>query len=88
VLCGKTYANPASAVIVAGVHPPNSRYEVVLFAGLGAEATWHCVQRLPDKDVPVVTEVLLMAAGEAPKCLIAQSRDQGSGVRGQPDKSP
>jgi hypothetical protein len=73
VLRGERYANPASAVVAAGEHPTNPRYQVVLYAGLSAEATWHCVQRLPEADWPnpaVVCEVLLMAAGEAPKPLV------------------
>ena len=59
VLRGETYAHPGSAVVVAGSNPLNPRYSVVVFAGLGAEATWQCVQRLPDDEL--VTEALLMA---------------------------
>jgi Phospholipase B len=70
VLRGETYAHPGSAVVVAGSHPLNSRYSVVVFAGLGAEATWQCVQRLPDDEL--VTEALLMPAGSsAPRAIIA-----------------
>jgi hypothetical protein len=71
VLRGETYADPGSAVVVAGSNPLNARYSVVVFAGLGAEATWQCVQRLPDDDC--VSEALLMAAGSAPKALIASA---------------
>jgi hypothetical protein len=71
VLRGETYAHPGSAVVVAGGNPLNPRYSVVVFAGLGAEATWQCVQRLPDEEL--VTEALLMAAGASPKAVIASA---------------
>ena len=35
-----------TAVIVAGENPFSPRFGVVLFAGLGAESTWHCVEEL------------------------------------------
>ncbi len=72
-LRGTTYAHPASAVVVAGDHPTNKRYQVVLYAGLSAEATWHCVQRLPDEErgSGLVTDALLMPAGEAPRQVVA-----------------
>ncbi len=47
VLRGESYAHAGSAVVVAGDNPLSPRYSVVVFAGLGAEATWQCVQRLP-----------------------------------------
>jgi hypothetical protein len=71
VLRGETYAHAGSAVIVAGSNPLNPRYSVVVFAGLGAEATWQCVQRLPEEESTPDTEALLMAAGSAPKPVIA-----------------
>ncbi len=71
-LRGDTYAHPGSAVVVAGSNPLNPRYSVVVFAGLGAEATWQCVQRLPEDDF--TGESLLMAAGSAaPKAIIASA---------------
>ncbi len=76
VLRKDTYAHAASAVVAAGENPFNPRYSVVVYAGLGAEATWHCVQRLPDKDKAPATEVLLMAAGLAPKAIIATDPSQ------------
>ena len=73
VLKDKTYAHAGSAVVAAGGNPLNPRYSVVIYAGLGAEATWHCVRRLPEGywTEPPTTEVLLMAAGSAPKAVIA-----------------
>jgi hypothetical protein len=74
VVRGQTYAHPGSAVVAAGSNPLNPRYSMVAYAGLGAEATWHSVQRLPDggfDEGPLATEVLLLAAGSAPKPVIA-----------------
>jgi hypothetical protein len=75
VLRGETYAHAGSAVVTAGSNLMNPRYSVVAYAGLSAEATWQCVQRLPDRDPedgpPLATDALLMAAGSAPKPVIA-----------------
>jgi len=46
----ETFAHAGSSVIVAGDNPLNPRFSVVAFAGLSAEATWKCVQSLPDED--------------------------------------
>lgn len=72
-LRGVTYAHPGSAVIVAGDNPASPRYSLVLFAGLGAESTWHSVQRIPDDErTPGLgADAVLMAAGEAPKPMVA-----------------
>ena len=48
----ETYAHPGSAVIAAGENPMNSRYSVVIYAGLGAEATWKCVQHHDPEGLP------------------------------------
>jgi len=40
-LRGQTYAHAGTAAIVAGENPTNPRFEIVVYAGLGAEATWH-----------------------------------------------
>ncbi len=61
----ETYANPGSAVIVAGDNPRNPRYSAVVYAGLGAEATWKCVQHLEGDEVPP-PQVLLLPAGRKP----------------------
>ena len=49
VLRGETYAHPSSAVIAAGGNPLNPRCEVVVFAGLSAEATRRCVLKIGDR---------------------------------------
>jgi hypothetical protein len=69
---GKTYAHPASAVVAAGGNPADPRYSAVVYAGLSAEATWRCVQRLPEEGsaaAALCAEVLLMPAGEQPEPL-------------------
>ncbi len=68
ILKGETYAHPGTAVIVSGDNPLNPRYEVVLFAGLGAEATWHCVEHLGGRHA----EVVLLAEGASPRGVIAR----------------
>ena len=50
---GQTYAHPGTAVIAAGDNPLSPRFQVVLFAGLSAEATWHCVDQLGTRPVIV-----------------------------------
>ncbi len=37
----ETYAHDGSAAIAAAVHPGDTRYSIVLFAGLSSEATYH-----------------------------------------------
>jgi len=61
----KTYAHADSAVIAAADNPLNSRYSAVIYAGLGAHATWKCVQHLEDDEIPS-PQVLLTPAGRKP----------------------
>ena len=65
-LRGETYAHPATAVVAAGENPLNPRFEVVLHAGLSAEATWRCVQEIGSRESPPA-EVLLLAQGASPR---------------------
>src|SRR5262249_23151666 len=51
-----------SAVIVAGENPLNPRYSVVVYAGLGAQATWKSVQHLDPEELPP-PQVILMPSG-------------------------
>jgi hypothetical protein len=62
---GKTYAHPDSAIIAAGENPLNSRYSVVIYAGLGATSTWKCVQHIDPEELPQ-PQVLLLPAGRKP----------------------
>ncbi|MBI3864378.1 MAG: hypothetical protein HY290_21040 [Planctomycetia bacterium] len=59
---GETYAHPASSIVAAGENPLNSRFSVVLYAGLGAESTWRCVQHQETEEHPQ-PQVLLHAHG-------------------------
>jgi hypothetical protein len=70
VLRDETYAHPATAVIAAGPNPLAGRYEVVLFAGLSAEATWRCAQQAGDRTNPPA-EVWLWASGARPRAMVA-----------------
>ncbi|HEV3202976.1 MAG TPA: C45 family autoproteolytic acyltransferase/hydrolase [Gemmataceae bacterium] len=85
VVKGKVYAHPASAVISAGPNPQNPRYSVVLFAGLSAEATWRCVQRLPSDswNAPQPAPVLLLAAGAQPKPLAGSTKNHAVDTKGE-----
>jgi hypothetical protein len=58
----KFYGHPDSAVIVAGENPVNPRYSVVVYAGLGAQATWKSVQHLDPDELPP-PQVILMPSG-------------------------
>jgi len=65
---GENYADAASAVIAAGPNPKNSRYSVVVYAGLGAKATCHAIDSLPDDD-PYPAQVMLLPARERARRL-------------------
>ncbi len=49
---GETFAHPRTALIAAGPNPDDPRSEVVIFAGLGGEATWRCVSVAGDRSRP------------------------------------
>ena len=68
---GRTYAHPGSAAIASGENPLNPRFEVVLFAGLGAEATWRSVEHLGGRHA----EVILLAEGASPRGLVARKAE-------------
>ena len=70
-LKGDAFAHPGTSVIVAGDNPLNPRYEVVVFAGLGAESTWHCVDKLGSRR-GAHAEVVLIEEGAAPRGLVAR----------------
>lgn len=60
---GETYANNRSAVIAAGPNPKNPRYSIVVYAGLGGDATCRAVDSVPDED-PYHAQVMLLPARE------------------------
>lgn len=63
----ETYAHAGSFVIASGDNPLNPRFSIVAFAGLSAEATWKCVQNLPEEDDEPPAQVLLSPAGRKPQ---------------------
>jgi hypothetical protein len=69
-VAGRTYAHPASAVVAAAANPTNSRYSVVVFAGLGAESTRRVVQTATP-----FCEVSLWPAGKSPQSLVLPARE-------------
>ncbi len=70
VVRGETYAHAGSAVIAAGPKPDDPRSEVVIFAGLSAEATWKCVKAIGDRGEGGAAEVILLPAGKKPRKLV------------------
>ena len=72
-LKGETYAHPGTAVIASGDNPLSPRHEVVLFAGLGAESTWHCVEHLGGRRGGEA-EAILLQEGASPLGLVAPKR--------------
>lgn len=61
VVRGETYAHADSAVIAAGNNPLNDRFSVVVFAGLGARATWHAIDGLANRGGDLAEVVVLPA---------------------------
>ena len=71
-VAGDTFGHASSAVIAAGANPRNRRYEVVAFTGLGAEATWRCVESLPGRQ-DEASNVLILAVGSSPRSLVVRA---------------
>jgi hypothetical protein len=68
VLRGETYAHPATALICAGENRFNPRYEVVLYAGLSADATRRAIES-PDERASSAAEIRLFPAGRPSRRL-------------------
>jgi hypothetical protein len=62
-----TYAHPGSMVIAAGDNPLNPRFSTVVFAGLGAAATWESVQHVHSETEEPPAQVLLIPRGRHPQ---------------------
>jgi hypothetical protein len=75
VLRGETYAHPGTAVIAAASNPLNPRYELVLFAGLSAEATWRCVESVGTRE-SAPAEVLLFPNAGRPRRLVVPGTEE------------
>ncbi|HEX4145046.1 MAG TPA: C45 family autoproteolytic acyltransferase/hydrolase [Pirellulales bacterium] len=74
-LRGRTYAHPNTAMVVAGANPRNNRYSIVVYAGLSASATWHCVDSLPDRDERAI-EVLLLPVGKPARAMLTRPGEE------------
>ena len=72
VLRGETFANPKTALIIAAPHPDpdETRSSTVLFAGLSAEATWHCVEAIADRAGEPANAIVLPAGGKAHRLAV------------------
>jgi hypothetical protein len=81
VLRGETYAHPGTAVIAAGSNPLNPRYELVLFAGLSAEATWRCVENVGTRETPPAEVLLLPNAGRPRRLVVPVTAETKSAAR-------
>jgi hypothetical protein len=68
VLRGETYAHASSAVICAGESPYNPRYEVVVYAGLSAEATRRAIDQRNERNSSPA-EIRLFPAGRRSRRL-------------------
>ncbi|HJT35261.1 MAG TPA: hypothetical protein VJ783_24765, partial [Pirellulales bacterium] len=68
VIREETYAHAESAVVCAGQNPLNPRYEIVIYTGLGADATRRLIESLPDRG-GAPAEILLLPAGQKPRRL-------------------
>jgi hypothetical protein len=76
---GQTYGHASSSVIAAGPNPLDSRFEVVAFSGLGAEATWHCVEHLPGR-FDEASNVVILAVGSKPRSLVVRTPEGKAGA--------
>jgi hypothetical protein len=77
---GEAYAHPHSAVIMAAANPFNTRYSLVVLAGLSAESTRQCASRLMGREGPL-GEVLLLPAGGKSRSLVLPAQELAVEVR-------
>ncbi|HUY35587.1 MAG TPA: C45 family autoproteolytic acyltransferase/hydrolase [Pirellulales bacterium] len=70
-LRGETYAHADSAIVVAGDHPTNPRWSVVVYAGLGARATRRAVESLADRGGRPAQVLLLPRGQKARRMCVA-----------------
>ncbi len=86
VVAGKTYANPASAVLAAADNPLNPRFSMVLVAGLSAESTVSAPAKYFGHRGQRPAEVLVLPADGQPQAL--SSFAPASAGRDQDDRQP
>lgn len=70
-----TFAHEETAVICVGPNPMNRRYSVVAFAGLSAEATWHCVEKFPARGEDP-GDAILIPPGGTPRNIVLPPVDE------------
>jgi hypothetical protein len=68
---GKTYAHPGSAVVAAAENPLNSRYSLVIVAGLSAESTWHAPAKMMRRGHPAPEVLVLPHNGPAGPLVVS-----------------
>ncbi len=73
-VAGDTFGHASTSVIAAGANPHDRRYEVVAFTGLGAEATWRSVERLPGRH-DEASNVLILPVGSPSRALVVRKPD-------------
>src|SRR5262249_26926850 len=78
VVRGETSAPPWTAVVAAAPRRDDPRHEVVVFAGLSAEATWRCVTAAGERAGAPAEVLLLPARGKAHR-LVAPKADKVAG---------
>lgn len=79
----RTYAHARSAIVAAGANPSApSRYAMIVFAGLGAEATRSCVGSVFDRGGGPA-EAVLMAAGSPSRSLLLPPKARPANVAGE-----
>ena len=67
-LNGEIYAHARTAVVCAAANPFNERYQVVVHAGLSAEATHSAIEYREERHSPAA-EIVLFPAGQRPRRL-------------------
>jgi hypothetical protein len=72
VIRGETYAHPHTAVIAAGPLPDDPRHSAVIFAGLSAEATWHCVKSAGERAGAPAEVLVLPATGSERRLAVGR----------------
>lgn len=72
-LNGETYAHARSAVVIADANPFNDRYQVIVYAGLSAEATHRAIEHREERHSPMA-EIVLFPAGQRPRRLCISAK--------------
>jgi hypothetical protein len=76
VVRDETFAHERSSVIAAGPRPDDPKSEVVVFAGLSAEATWRCVEAVAGRETHPAEVLILPASGRPQRLAIGPNSDR------------